>query len=61
MQRTKHMALRFHFLRDLVSLQQLTLKYCPTGRMAADIMTKHVPATILKTALEIMGMGGCCG
>ena len=61
MQRTKHMALRYYFLRDLVAQQQLKLKYCPTGHMAADITTKHVPATILQTALSIMGMGGCCG
>ena len=61
MQRTRHMVLKFNYLRDLVDQGQLQLLYCPTNYMAADMMTKHVPKVILNTCIGILGMGGCCG
>ncbi len=38
--RTKHIALRYHFIRDLVERGEIILKYCPTKMMVADILTK---------------------
>jgi hypothetical protein len=37
---SKHIALRYHFVRDLAQGGDMTLKHTPTGRMVADIMTK---------------------
>jgi hypothetical protein len=60
-QRTKHLALRFYFLRDLVRSGRFVLTYMPTNIMPADVFTKHVPGDKLRGAMDFMGMGGCCG
>ena len=40
--RSKHIAVRFHFLRDLVNDHVVQLQYCNTHEQVADIMTKAV-------------------
>ncbi|ETV79833.1 hypothetical protein H257_07049 [Aphanomyces astaci] len=42
-QRTKHLALHFYFLWDLVKSRKFTLTHLPTNVMPADVFTKHVP------------------
>ena len=42
--RSKHIDLRYHFLRDHVKQGTITLKYCNTMEQVADILTK--PLTI---------------
>ena len=43
--KTRHMDIRFHFIRDYINDGTVTVKYCPTREMLADIMTKimHKP------------------
>lgn len=38
--RSKHIDVRFHFLRDLCSDEVIELSYCNTVNQVADIMTK---------------------
>ncbi|KAJ7534335.1 hypothetical protein O6H91_13G089700 [Diphasiastrum complanatum] len=38
--RRKHISIQYHFIRDLVQEASLVLRYCPTDRMLADILTK---------------------
>ena len=38
--RTKHIDIRFHFIRDLTSEGIIELKYCPTNEQVADVFTK---------------------
>lgn len=38
--RSKHIAIKYHFIRDQVSNGSIELKYCKTNDMVADIMTK---------------------
>ena len=38
--RTKHIALRYNFVRDFIDRGEIILKYCPTKNMVADILTK---------------------
>jgi hypothetical protein len=45
-QRSKHIDIRYHFIRTELDCGRMVLEYCPTGDMVADIMTK--PATNLK-------------
>ena len=42
-QRSKHIDIRYHFIRQNVKDDKVVLMYCPTHDMLADIMTK--PAT----------------
>lgn len=45
-QRSKHIDIRYHFIREVLNKGDVELKYCPTNEMVADIMTK--PATKFK-------------
>ncbi|CAI7741663.1 unnamed protein product [Closterium sp. NIES-53] len=41
--RTKHIALRYFFVKDEVDKGKVDLTYCLTGDMAADFLTKKLP------------------
>ncbi|KAG7302557.1 hypothetical protein JYU34_002203 [Plutella xylostella] len=41
--RTKHIDVRHHFIRQVVSENAVQLKYCPTDEMPADLLTKPLP------------------
>ena len=41
--RTKHIDIQYHFVREHVEKQTITLSYCATGAMTADIFTKALP------------------
>jgi hypothetical protein len=47
-ERTKHIDVRFHFIRDCVEKGAIKIRYCPTKDMIADILTKplHRPQHI---------------
>ena len=38
--RSKHIAIRYHFIRDTVNKKCVALEYCPTDKMTADMLTK---------------------
>lgn len=38
--RTKHIEIKYHFIRDQVEKRAMELKYCQTGDMIADMFTK---------------------
>jgi len=42
--RTKHIDIRFHFVREAVQIGLIELQYCSTENMIADILTKPLPA-----------------
>jgi Reverse transcriptase (RNA-dependent DNA polymerase)/Integrase core domain/GAG-pre-integrase domain len=42
--RTKHIEVRYHYIRELVSYGKTTIDYIPSGDMVADILTKPLPA-----------------
>ena len=42
--RTKHIDIRYHFVREKVEDGHVVIEYCPTLNMLADLMTKSIPA-----------------
>lgn len=54
-QRSKHIDIRFHHIREQVETGVITLKYIETEKMVADLLTKAVPKQ--KTEFCRMGMG----
>ncbi|CAI0453850.1 unnamed protein product [Linum tenue] len=43
--RMKHLALDYHFVRQLVNSRQLLVRYLPTASQLADLLTKALPVT----------------
>lgn len=42
--RSKHIDIRHHFVRQVITEKQIVLKHLPTHEMPADILTKSLPA-----------------
>ena len=55
--RTKHIDIRYHFIRQTISDKQIDIKYCPTEEMTADILTKALPK--FKVAIHSQTLGIC--
>ena len=41
--RTKHINIRYHYIREAVEDGMIELQYCPTNEMNADLLTKPLP------------------
>ena len=54
--RAKHIDIKHHFVREQVSSGMIELKYCPTGEMVADILTKGLPQQQFSALREMAGM-----
>ena len=54
--RTKHIDIRYHFVREKVEDGTIQLKYCPTDEMIADILTKPLPTQCFVKFRELMGV-----
>ena len=52
---TKHIDIRFHFICKAVTCKSISLIYCHTGSMMADLLTK--PFNCTKTAEHTSGLG----
>jgi transposase InsO family protein len=55
--RTKHIDIRFHFIRQTISDGHVDIKFCPTQDMTADILTKALPKH--KVAIHSQNLGIC--
>jgi hypothetical protein len=38
--KTRHLSIRYFFVADKIKMQEVIVRYCPTGDMIADILTK---------------------
>ena len=54
--RTKHIDIRYHFVREKVEDGQVLLQYCATKDMKADMMTKPIPAVQFEYLRNILGI-----
>ena len=54
--RTKHIHIRYHYVREAVSENTIELVYCPTSEMTADILTKAIPKDQFIFLREKMGL-----
>ena len=52
--RTKHIALRYNLVRDLVERGEVVLKYCPSKLMVADILTKPLQGKLFRDLRDIL-------
>lgn len=50
--RTKHIEVRYHYIRELVTYGKTVIDYISTNEMVADILTKPLPLTAYKRCIE---------
>jgi len=58
-QKTKHIDIRHHFIRDHINAKDVELNHVPTDEMTADILTKPLPKPAfekLRTKLGIFSL-----
>ncbi len=58
--RTKHIDIRYHFIRHSVGAGVLKLVYCPTDDMVADLLTKVLPTWKVKGHTTALGLCSAC-
>lgn len=54
--RTKHIDIRYHFIRFAIDEGAISLVYCPTGNMVADTLTKPLPSLKVKHFAAALGL-----
>jgi hypothetical protein len=54
--RTKHIDLRYHFIREAVDEGKITMKYIPTTDNVADIFTKALAKPKFKGFVQLLGL-----
>ncbi|KAC9923453.1 hypothetical protein E3N88_45071 [Mikania micrantha] len=54
--RTKHIDVRFHYLRDLVNEGKVQLLFCPTKEQVADVLTKPVKLELFEKMRKKLGV-----
>jgi hypothetical protein len=57
--RSKHIDIRHHHIREKVQDDTIELLYCPTEAQRADCLTKPLPQTTLEPLLQLSGMRSC--
>ena len=58
---SKHIDVKFHFLRDCVDGGQIVIDFVETGRQLADVLTKPLGRFRLTELKEMIGMEGVQG
>ena len=54
--RTKHIDIRFHFIRSMVDNKEIEINYCSTKEMIADVLTKGLDRTSFQKFRQAMGI-----
>ena len=57
--KTKHIEIRYHFIRDIVERKIVCLEYIPTERQNADIFTKPLDRSKFETFHQVIGVILC--
>ena len=54
--RSKHIEMRFHYLREKVADGKMNLEHCRTEKHIADIMTKGVQVEVFRRLRDMMNV-----
>ncbi len=56
--KSKHIDIRYHFIREVIKSKAVVIQYCPTEDMLADALTKFSLPTCVHLKLVNMMMNG---
>ena len=54
--KTKHIQIRYHFVRDMITQNEVVLKYIPTNEMVADPFTKPIVRDAFVRHVRTLGL-----
>ena len=54
--RSKHIAIKYHFIREQVGKGTVKLVYCPSKEMIADMLTKGLPRVQFQKLRKMAGV-----
>ena len=54
--RSKHIDIKYHFIREQVTKRSLELKYCKSANMVADIITKGLTGEHFEKLRKMTGL-----
>ncbi len=54
--RSKHIDIRYHYVREAIQNQKIAVRYCPSNKMIADLLTKPLPKTQFEKLRHVMGV-----
>ena len=54
--RSKHFNPKLHFIRDQITDKQVTIKFCETSQMTADVLTKALSKPVHEAHIKGLGM-----
>jgi hypothetical protein len=54
--KTKHIPIKYHFLREQVAEKNIRVEYVGTKEQVADIFTKPLPREAFEYLLQILGV-----
>ncbi|KAI0504849.1 hypothetical protein KFK09_015803 [Dendrobium nobile] len=54
--RSKHIDMRYHFIRDAVKMGHIIIEHCSTKDQVADLFTKALPTMRFVKLLKMLGM-----
>ena len=57
--RTKHIDIKYHFVRDMVETGRVKLCYCASEHMIADMLTKGLSVKRFEKLRQLIGVAEC--
>ena len=54
--RTKHVDIRYHYVREAIGNRAVKVQYCPTEEMVAELLTKALPKSRFPTLRHKVGL-----
>ena len=54
--RAKHIDIKFHYIREMVTMNKIELKYCKSDEMIADMLTKRIGKIQFAKLMIVIGL-----